>query len=568
MNRALIRPHAVRKLRLLTGHLAWAGWLLVSWASPALAESGLAPGAAPPGATVAIAGQGFGPFKSTRENRVLFNGLPALIQRWDADLIAVKVPLRATSGPVTVVSGKKTIAVGRFTVQQPTIRSLTPAEAEPGAVLQVAGEHFGTTAGSRDPNTMFGVNDVLVGGATAKIRRWRDDKIEVEVPGIAVSGEVVVRLASSDPLPDGSCCAQVEYSISNAAPFKVIPAIRADPLSGPIGTKVVLFGKGFGNKAAGDQLLFNGRPGVIAQWTDTLIVTHVPLDAVSGPLVLKQGETQRTVGTFSVPTPKATGLSVSSGPIGTLLRITGENFGFYSESGSTPFAFTDFNKGENVVEIGGVPAVVYRWHDDKIDVWVPFSAKSGPVVVKRGGTKPKADGSCCAERGLITRDAGRFTVTTPTVASYTPTSAGLDEIVTIKGSGFGTFLKTAEQTQPGLNEAGHDFVPYEFGENVARTEVLFSNVAGIVVSWTDTEIKVQVPRRHLYGVGKKNEFHPDLSTGPLVVRRGSWDLKPDGYCCTTKQWVTAEAGTFTILARGLPDQSNFTDTRPEASTVP
>jgi hypothetical protein len=566
MDKAPLTPRAVRKLRLAPTHLLWAGWLLLGWTSFALAESGLAQSAAPPGATVTITGQKFGPFTSTHANRVLFNGLPALIQRWDDDLIAVKVPLRATSGPVTVVNGRKTFAVGSFTVQRPTIHSLTPAEAEPGAVLQIAGEHFGTTAGSRDPNTMFGVNDVLVGGATARIRRWRDDKIEVEVPATAVSGDVVVRLASSDPLPDGSCCAPVEYSTSNAAPLKVIPAIRADPLSGPVGTKVALFGKGFGEKAAGDQLLFNGRPGVIAQWTDVLIVTHVPLNAASGPLVLKKGDVQRTIGTFTVTVPRATGLSVSSGPIGTLLRISGEHFGFYSESGATPFSFTDFNKGDNVVEIGGVPAVVYRWHDDKIDVWVPFSAKSGPVVVKRGGTKPREDGSCCAERGLITTEAGRFTVLTPTVTSYAPTSAGLDEIVTIKGTGFGTFLKTAEATQPGLNEAGHDFMPYEFSENVARTEVLFNNVAGIVVSWTDTEIRVRVPRRHLFGVGKKGEFNPDLSTGPLVVRRGSWDLKPDGYCCTAKQWVTAEAGTFTIFARGLPDQGRFTDTRPDADT--
>jgi hypothetical protein len=547
---------------------AWVACLLAGGTSLALADTSLSPPAAPPGSTVIVSGKGFGSFKSTRDNRVLFNGLPALVQQWDAEIIAVKVPLRATSGPVTVVSGKKTVVAGNFTVQQPTIRAVLPAEAEPGTVLQIAGEHFGTTAGSRDPNTMFGVNDVLVSGATAKIRRWRDDKIEIEVPATAVSGKVVVRLASSDPLPDGSCCAQVEYSISNAALFTVIPAIRVDPLSGPVGTKVVLFGRGFGSRGVDGQLLFNGHPGVIAQWTDTLVVTHVPLDAASGPLVLKRGDTQRTLGTFSVPTPKATGLAVSSGPIGTLLRISGENFGFYSESGSTPFSFADFNKGENVVEIGGVPAVIYRWHHDKIDVWVPYSVKSGPVVVKRGGATPKADGSCCAERGVISTEAGRFTVLTPRVTSYTPTSAGLDEIVTITGSGFGAFLKTAEQTQPGLNEAGHDFVPYEFGENVARTEVLFNNVAGIVVSWTDTEIKVRVPRRLLYGVGKKNEFHPDLSTGPLVVRRGSWDVKPDGSCCTMKQWVTAEAGTFTVLARGLPDQSNFTDTRPEASTVP
>ncbi len=546
-------------------------WLLIVGvtgilASPLWAETSLSPPSAPPGATVVIAGQGFGSFTSTSENRVLFNGLPALVQQWDPEFVAVKVPLHVTSGPVTVINGKKTIAAGTFAAQQPTIRAVTPAEVEPGAVLQIVGEHFGTTAGSRDPNTMFGVNDVQIGSATAKIRRWRDDKIEVEVPGNAASGEVVVRLASSDPLPDGSCCAPVEYSTSNAVPLTVIPAIRVDPLSGPVGTKVVVFGRGFGEKQPGDQLLINGQPSVIAQWKDVHIVAHVPLGATSGPLVVKRGGTQRTIGTFTVTVPKVTGLSVPQGPIGTLLRIKGENFGYYSESGTSLYSFTDFNKGDNVVEIGGVPAIVYRWHDDMIDVWVPVSAKSGPVVVKRGGTKPNPDGSCCAERGLVTAEAGHFTVAVPKVDSYSPKEAGLDELVTIKGSGFGTFLKTAEQTQPGLNEKAHDFTPYEFSENIARTEVLFNNVAGIVVSWTDTEIKVRVPHRHLYGIGKKGEFHPDLSTGPLVVRRGSWDLKPDGYCCAPKQWVTAEAGTFTILARGLPDQGVFTDTRPDGNT--
>lgn len=53
--------------------------------------------------------------------------------------------------------------------------------------------------------------------------------------------------------------------------------------------------------------------------------------------------------------------------------------GFYSESGSTPDNFMDFNPGENRIEIGGVPAVIHRWHDDRIDAWVPFSAKSGKV---------------------------------------------------------------------------------------------------------------------------------------------------------------------------------------------
>lgn len=531
---------------------------MLAWPASAWAGTALAPDAAPPGATVTITGKGFGTFKSSQDNRVFFNNVPALVQRWDPDLVSVKVPLRATTGPVEIAKGKKRTRVGTFTVLRPTIQAVTPGETEPGAVLQISGAHFGNTAGSKDPNTMFGVNDVLISGVPARVRRWRDDRIEAEVPANAASGEVLVRLASSDPLPDGSCCAPVEYSVSNAVALSVLPSIRVDPLSGPVGTKVVLFGKGFGaGKGPADAVLFSGRPSVVAQWTDQLIVVHVPLHAASGPIVIKQGSVERTVGQFAVGVPKAAGLSPASAPIGSLLRITGEHFGFYSESGSTPFAFADFNKGDNGVEIGGVPAIIYRWHDDKIDVWVPYSAKSGPVVVKRGATVPKDDGTCCAERGLVTTEAGTFSLVVPQVESFSPATAGLDEVVTIKGSGFGNFLKTTEATQPGLNEGGHDFAPIKLGENVARSEVLFNGLAGMVVSWTDTEIKVRVPRRQMFGIGKMNEFVASAASGLLVVRRGSWDLLPDGACCTQKQWVSVEAGQFTIQAKGLPDPGYF-----------
>lgn len=538
---------------------------IAGFASSSWAESRLIPESAPPGAVVNIAGKGFGQFRSAQNNKVLFRGIPALVQRWDRDLIVVKVPLRATNGPVEIVRGKNKTTVGPFTVQKPTVQAVMPTEVEPGGLVQITGTNFTNTAGSKDPNTMFGVNDVLIGGVPAKVRKWRNDKIEVEVPANAPSGDVVVRLASSDPLPDGSCCAPVEYSTSNTVPLNVIPSIRVDPEIGPVGTKVVLFGKGFGSdKTAENAIEFNGHPGTIAQWTDNMIVTHVPLHATTGTLRLKLKDKERALGTFTVVVPKATGLAPEKAPIGSLVRITGENFGFYSESGTTPFAFSDFDKGDNAVEFGGVPGVIYRWHHDKIDVWVPFSAKTGPVVVKRGGNTPKPDGSCCAEKGLVTTEAGTFTLVTPQVDSYSPVTAGLDDIITIKGSGFGNFLKTAEATQPGLNEKGHDYLPYELGENVSRSEVLFNNVAAIVVSWSDTEIRVQVPHRLAFGISKAGEFNTDVSTGPLLIRRGSWDLLPDGSCCTPKQWVTAEAGTFTVQQKGLPDQRFFNDMRQEA----
>ncbi|HZS11119.1 MAG TPA: IPT/TIG domain-containing protein, partial [Nitrospirales bacterium] len=225
-------------IRTLTAVLAFAAAAPSAGAEtrPSHADTRIVPEAASPGATVSIVGKGFGAFQSTQANRVLFHGVQALIQRWDPELIVVKVPLKGETGPVEIMRGKKKIATAAFTVQQPTIQAVVPSAAEPGAVIQVNGAHFGNTAGSRDPNTMFGVNEVRIGGLPARIRRWRDDKIEVEVPANAVAGDVVVRLASSDPLPDGSCCAPVAYATSNGVPVTLLPSIRIDPVSGPIGT--------------------------------------------------------------------------------------------------------------------------------------------------------------------------------------------------------------------------------------------------------------------------------------------------------------------------------------------
>lgn len=548
------------------------GVLLYGYGSVATLEAGqsnltLQPATGVPGSTISIVGKGLGNFKSTQFNRVMFGGVAALIQRWEADVVEIRVPSKAQTGVVNVLIGKKKLSAGTFTVVYPKIKSITPQEIESGQTIEILGENFGVTAGPRDPNTMFGVNDVIFGDSVARPRRWRDDRIEVQVPANAKSGEVAIRLASSDPLPDGSCCEKVSHTVSNALPIKLIPTIRMDPVSGPVGTKLVLFGRQFGeSKAESDVVTIAGQLAPVAQWTDTTIVAHVPLGAESGPVKLKVQGKERTIGDFAVHVPKVTEVSPASAPIGTLLKIRGEHFGLYSESGSSPFAFADFNTGLNRVDIGGVPAVIYRWQDERIDVWVPFSAKSGPIVIYRGVTKAKADGSCCSENTTVAFGAGSFTLQEPKVESYSPKSAGLDDLVTIKGSGFGSFLKTAEHAYVGLNAKSYKRKDIELNENVSRTEVLFNGIAAQVISWGDTEIVARVPRRHLFGMGKKGEFLNDLATGPLIVRRGSWDVLPDGTCCTPKQWRTVEAGTFTIEVKGLPDPSYYHSNRPDANT--
>src|SRR5262245_18910208 len=98
----------------------WAGLSIgLCVAAPSWTE--LHPATAVPGATVAIGGKGFGTFRSVQVNRVTVGGISALIQRWESDLIEVKVPFHAQSGPVEVIVGKRRMAAGTLTVVQPMI---------------------------------------------------------------------------------------------------------------------------------------------------------------------------------------------------------------------------------------------------------------------------------------------------------------------------------------------------------------------------------------------------------------------------------------------------------------
>lgn len=524
-----------------------------------VAHAELFPSDGPPGTTVTISGEGFGEFQNTQANRVEFQGVSALIQSWEPDFILVKVPLQARSGPVMVINGSAKREAGMFSVTNVRIDSLNPGKAEAGSLLTIVGEHFGNTAGSRDPNTMFGVNQVMINGIRAEVRRWRPTKIEVLIPANAKSGDVEVRLASSDPLPDGSCCAPVEYAVSNAVPLTIIPSIAFDPTEGPIGSKVILSGQGFGESRPEDgRIYFGGKPAIIAQWSDRTIVAHVPLNAQSGSLMLHREGKEREIGTFTILTSQISGMIPPQGPIGTLVTIKGKNFGVYSEAGGTAYAF-DFLSGGNGVEIGGVPAVIHRWLDEQIDVWVPFSAKSGPVIVKRGGATPKIDGTCCDRQEIVTLKAGDFTVVQPEIHSYSPKEAGLDEVVTITGKGFGEFLKISEATRLSLNQDAHDWQNYRLGQDVSRSEVLVNGIATHVESWTDTEIRIRVPRRPAFGFGNPEGFEPDLTKGELILKRGSWDMLDTGECCTPKKYVTIVGGPFTILQRGLPDKDYWNE---------
>lgn len=502
---------------------------MLATASPAWAAATINPDSGPIGITITITGEGFGKFVSTKGNTVLFGKAPGLVEHWEDTRIVVRVPHKAATGPVTLKSGKKTKSVGSFAVETPLVKEVSPAAAPPGQIVQIIGRNFGPTMGHKDSEMQFGVNEVLFNGIPAQIVRWRDTRIEAKVPPNAASGPLIVRLASVDPLPDGSCCAPAAYSVTPPVAFTVMTSIILEPTEGPLGSPVILSGGGFGQRKPGeDMVLFNGVPAPILEWTNTQIRAMFPLKGSSGPVTLKRGGQSRVVGEFRLTPHKVIGFIPDTAPVGALITISGENFGVFFEGGS------------NQVLFGDVPARVFQWSDRAIDVWVPVSAKSGPLVVRRGAGTAKPDGTCCAERGFAASEGGSFSLVVPAVSSIAPITAEVGGLITITGIGFGEFLKTDERTMDNISREAHQSKLTQFTENIARTAVLFpankdfvkaSHVAGYVESWTDTEIKVRVPQVAV--------------PGTVLISRGSWDMLPDGTCCKDKEWIQIKAGSFT-----------------------
>ena len=160
------------------------------------------------------------------------------------------------------------------------------------------------------------------------------------------------------------------------------------------------------------------------------------VSACTGPVC---GAVSLTVGSAVTPTPSITGLSPSSGPVGTTVAITGTALGA--------------SQGNSTVTFNGVAATVSTWGSVRVVAQVPQGAATGDVVVTVGGT---------ATNSLP------FTVLTPpSITSLSPTSGSVGTLVTITGTGFGSAQGTGTVT--------------------------FNGAAAAPITWSDTAITVLVP---------------------------------------------------------------------------
>jgi uncharacterized repeat protein (TIGR03803 family) len=202
-------------------------------------------------------------------------------------------------------------------------------------------------------------------------------------------------------------CSDGEYS--NATIFRFNPEFPEitsfSPVSGHPGSTVSLAGSGF-TGATGVSI--DGFPASFKLLNDNSLSLTVPLAAKSGVVHVKTsvGIGDSTTNFTVLGGPVINGFTPTAGDVGTQVTVAG--------SGLT---------GATAVSIDGYPASFTNVDDSSVAFIVPKGASAGVIHVKT------AYGSAASETN--------FTVTgNPVIASFTPSSGPVGQLVTVMGTGF------------------------------------------------------------------------------------------------------------------------------------
>jgi hypothetical protein len=158
--------------------------------------------------------------------------------------------------------------------------------------------------------------------------------------------------------------------------FQVVPPpvlVSFLPASGAVGMRVTLNGSGF---APGDQVLLGQTPVAIVELAPTRVVVTIPAGAVSDFFVLARPGTgiktqSRSEFTVALPGPTISGFAPESGPVGTIVRITGANF-----------------SPEDKVYLGKVSVAIDSRQEGFLSITIPATASKDDVLSVRG---PRGD---------------------------------------------------------------------------------------------------------------------------------------------------------------------------------
>jgi hypothetical protein len=169
---------------------------------------------------------------------------------------------------------------------------------------------------------------------------------------------------------------------------------------------MVITGKYFGDVRDGGEVVIGGYAPVSSgylDWSDTQISLRIPEEVNSGMVrvITKNGKSKGLLFTNKrqIPVvlsgpgkpgqPYISALDPETGSVGTLLTISGMNFGLQRGGSQVQFTWISGDPAQGFTEAEDaslIPAVDYDldyelWNDREIQVWVPDGASSGQMMV-------------------------------------------------------------------------------------------------------------------------------------------------------------------------------------------
>jgi hypothetical protein len=392
----------------------------------------VSPSSAAKGAQVTLTGTNFG--TQANGGYVWLGTVPGSIVSWSATQIVAGVDPDAATGVAQVrlpTGNSNTVSLAvvdppscTYTLSPTSVTS--PAEGTSGTIAISTPSNCAWTASS--PGAWVTLSALSgVGPAT-----------------ITYTIAANAGIGRSATLTIGNASLLVSQSAAQPAAPPALSTVSPD--SGVAGTQVTLSGSNFGAVQNGGSVWLGTRQASIVNWSDTSITATVASGSTTGTAQVRRIDVASNALPFGVITPIISGVTPSSGAVGTAITISGTGFGA--------------TQGASSVWLGSRPLMPTSWSDTQIAGTIPSGATPGGLQVLRGG---------------VLSNSATFTVTgtAPRIDGIWPTSGGPGTTVFILGQGFGA-------TQ-GVGS------------------VLLGGAEAPVTTWSDSSVQVTVANTALSG---------------------------------------------------------------------
>jgi regulation of enolase protein 1 (concanavalin A-like superfamily) len=507
--------------------------------APAPAITAVSATTGPVGVQVVISGSGFGAYQGN--SLVTLNGSPATVNLWSATSITVTIPEGATSGPL-VASVAPTM-----NDSNPVVFTVTSQPLPNPWLDQDVGQ-----VGAADSATFASGTFTVQGSGT--IGSYADGMHFAYEP-LSGDGTIVARVASvqGSGYPQAGVMIRETLNAGASNTFSGYWALNAGMVfeartstggyesmqgnvsaSVPYWVELVRSGNTFSSYASADGVnwvqMGSSMTITMAQnvYVGLTVGNYYPADSVTATF------DNVSISSTTAPAPAISGLSPSSGVVGTAVAITGTSFGA--------------SQGSSTVTFNSTPATPSSWGDTEIDVPVPIGATTGNVLVTVGGSASNGSFFTVSTGGaalvsiavspsnptLTVGAAEQFSatgtfsdnstqnLTTSVVWSSSNTSiATISNLVQTQGAGLGVGTGTASITatlgsitsstgitivpasntptisglSPVLEQVGISvtITGTNFGSTRGSSTVAFNGILATPTAWSNTSIATTVP---------------------------------------------------------------------------